>query len=236
MSGGFIEADKFGKITDPLNLSKGKAVKWADPLGIIAKPKPGESAADRAQRLEEERQARIAATQGRINEVFDSPARAAEIADVISAVRERDLIDLDRQAGDANRGLRFALARGGQIGGSTQRDQAQVLADEYARGRLGAESRAQGVGANLQAADQDARSRLIQLATQGLDATTAAQQAASSLQSNLEGARSTAMGQQLGDQFGGVSDFVKNAREAATRRRANLDAYGRIGLYGGGTN
>lgn len=231
MSGGFIEADKFTKVTDPLNLSKGKAGKWADPLGIIMKPKAGESAADRAQRIEEERQARIAETQKRINAVFDSSGRAADIADVVAAVRERDIADLDRQKADVDRALRFALARGGQIGGSTQRDQQKGLGEEYGRGLIGVEQRARGVGSDLEARDQDARARLIQLATQGLDATTAASQAASALRSNLESGRATAYGQQLGDYFGGAGSFIKQANEAAARRRANQDA--QLSLYGG---
>lgn len=231
--GGFIEGDKFDKITDPLGLAGGKAGKWADPLGIIMKPPKEESAADRAARLEAERQARIADTQKRINTVFDDPARAAQITDAINAARERDMLDLDRQKGDNDRQLRFALARGGQIGGSTQRDQQQTLGEDYTRGLLNVESRSQALGADLSARDQDARARLISLATSGLDATTGASQAAAAMKSNLEGAQSAAYGQSLGDSFGSVGSFIKESKDAAQRRRANQDAYGRIGLYGG---
>lgn len=231
--GGFIDAGKHDKIADPLKIFGSKVGQFTDPLGIVRKPPQGETAADRAQRLEEERQARIADTQARINRVFDSEGRAADIADVVAAVRQRDVSDLDRQKADVDRALRFALARGGQIGGSTQADQQKGLGEEYARGLIGVEQRARGVGADLEARDQDARARLIQLATQGLDATTAANQSAAALRSNLESGRATAYGQQLGDYFTGAGNFIKQANEAAARRRANLDA--QLSLYGGQT-
>lgn len=231
--GGFMDGKLFDKITDPLGLAGGKAGEIADPLGLIMKPPEKESAADRAQRLEEERQARIADTQARINTVFDDPARAGQITDAINAMRERDMLDLDRQKTDTDRQLRFSLARGGQIGGSTRRDQQQTLGEDYTRGLLNVESRAQGFGADLSSRDQDARARLISLATSGLDATTGANQASAALKSNLEGAQSNAYGQSLGDAFGTVGSFIKDSKDAAQRRRANQDAYGRIGLYGG---
>ncbi|WP_205903568.1 hypothetical protein, partial [Pseudomonas viridiflava] len=84
----------------------------------------------------------------------------------------------------------------------------------------------------LEAADQEARARLIQLATSGLDATTAASQAAAGLRSNFESARSQAFGEQLGDQFATVGGFVKQRRDEAARRQANRDA--NFNLYGGG--
>lgn len=234
MSGGLGGSIGKGNWADPTGLiQRSGASKWLDPLGFTKVNQPGESAADRAQRLEEERQRRIADTQARINTVFDDPARAAQITDAINAVRERDMLDLDRQKADTDRQLRFALARGGQIGGSTQRDQQQTLGEDYTRGLLQVEQRAQGFGSDLSARDQDARARLISLATSGLDATTGASQAAAALKSNLEGAQSAAYGQALGDMFGGVGSFIKDSKSAAERRRANQDAYGRIGLYGG---
>lgn len=230
--GGFGGQIGKGNWADPTGtIQKSGLSKFLDPLGFTKVDRPGESAADRAQRLEEERQARIADTQKRINAVFDSSGRAADIADVVAAVRERDIGDLDRQKADVDRALRFALARGGQIGGSTQRDQQQGLGEEYGRSLLNVEQRALGVGSDLEARDQDARARLIQLATQGLDATTAASQSAAALRSNLESGRATAYGQQLGDYFTGAGTFIKQANEAAARRRANQDA--QLSLYGG---
>ena len=185
---------------------------------------PSNKAANEANRQEQARQQAIAETQARVNQVFDDPSRAADIADYVGAVREFQSDDLNRQKADADRNLRFALARGGLTGGSTQRDQQQRFGEDYSRGLLEVERRAQGAGAELQAADQDARARLIQLATTGLDATTAAQQAGAALRTNLEAGRSTAMAQGLGDMFGGVKSFADASRTASERRRGLRDS------------
>ncbi|WP_445394276.1 hypothetical protein [Stenotrophomonas maltophilia] len=222
-----------GNWADPTGLiQKSGAGKILDPLGLTKTAKQGESAADVAARLEMERQERIRDAQGRINQVFDNPRRARDIADFVSATRSRLMEDLNRQNTDAARELRFSLARGGLSGGSVNVDQSRRLTDEYNRGLINVEGRAQGAGAQLEAADQDARARLIQLATSGLDATTAASQAAAGLRSNFENARSQAYGEQLGDQFATIGGFVKQRREEAARRQANRDA--NFNIYGGG--
>ncbi|MFV7424010.1 hypothetical protein ACNPNN_13155 [Stenotrophomonas geniculata] len=222
-----------GNWADPTGLiQKSGASKFLDPLGLTKTAKQGESAADVAARMEMERQERIREAQGRINQVFDNPRRARDIADFVSATRSKLMEDLNRQNTDAARELKFSLARGGLSGGSVNVDQNRRLTDEYNRGLINVEGRAQGAGAQLEAADQDARARLIQLATSGLDATTAASQAAAGLRSNFENARSQAFGEQLGDQFATIGGFVKNRREEAARRQANRDA--NFNLYGGG--
>ncbi|WP_423173070.1 MULTISPECIES: hypothetical protein [unclassified Stenotrophomonas maltophilia group] len=222
-----------GNWADPTGLiQKSGASKFLDPLGLTKTAKQGESAADVAARMEMERQERIREAQGRINQVFDNPRRARDIADFVSATRSKLMEDLNRQNTDAARELKFSLARGGLSGGSVNVDQNRRLTDEYNRGLINVEGRAQGAGAQLEAADQDARARLIQLATSGLDATTAASQAAAGLRSNFENAKSQAFGEQLGDQFATIGGFVKNRREEAARRQANRDA--NFNLYGGG--
>lgn len=222
-----------GNWADPTGLiQKSGASKILDPLGLTKTAKQGQSAADVAARMEMERQERIREAQGRINQVFDNPRRARDIADFVSATRSKLMDDLNRQNTDATRELKFSLARGGLSGGSVNVDQNRRLTDEYNRGLINVEGRAQGAGAQLEAADQDARARLIQLATSGLDATTAASQAAAGLRSNFENARSQAFGEQLGDQFATIGGFVKNRREEAARRQANRDA--NFNLYGGG--
>ena len=181
-------------------------------------------AADEANRQEQQRQAAIAATQARVNQVFDSPTRAGEIADAVGGMRDYFVSDLDRQKGDADRALRFALARSGLTGGSTQIDQQRRVTDDYAKGLLQVEQRAQGFGANLSAADQDARARLIGLATSGLDATTAAAQSAAAMRSNLEAAQSDAFMSSLGDIFGNTKNFATSVADARTRRQAMGDS------------
>lgn len=196
----------------------------------------GNSAAKEANRAEEQRQASIRGTQAKVNDVFNSPQRAADIGDFVNATRSFYQQDLDRQKAEADRGLKFALAKSGLTGGSTQVDQQGLLADNYGRGLLQVEQKAQGAGASLSAADQDARARLISLATSGLDATTAAQQAAASMRSNLQAGQSEAQLGSLGDSFSQFNQFAQNAKAAQQQRAGFYSVVGgkNAALYGGG--
>lgn len=190
-----------------------------------------------AQRNEEARQAAIRGTQGAVNNVFDSPGRAADIADYVGALREHWTGDLNKQKSDTDRELKFALARSGQAGGSTQIDQNRNVAEDYTKGLLTVDRKARGAGAQLEASDEDARARLISLATTGLDATSAASMAASAMRTNLESGRSAAELQGLGTVFGsGLQDYFKQVADRDQRRKANKDLgyslYGSTG-YGG---
>lgn len=196
----------------------------------------GNSAAKEANREEQRRQAAIKGTQARVNDVFNSPQRAADISDFVNATRSFYQQELDRQKADADRGLKFALAKSGLTGGSTQVDQQGLLADNYGRGQLQVEQKAQGAGASLSAADQDARSRLISLATSGLDATTAAQQASAAMRSNLQAGQSQAQLGSLADSFGQFNQFAQNAKAAQQQRAGFYSVVGgkNAALYGGG--
>ncbi len=176
------------------------------------------------------RQASITNTQSAVNGVFDGPQRQKDIADYVDATRTYYGDDLSRQKATNDRQLKFALARGGLTGGSTQIDQQKLAGEDYTRGLLSVQRKAAGAGADLASADQDARSRLISLATSGLDATTAASMAASSLRSNLESGQATAQAQGLGDVFGTGAKFYQAAQDSAARRRGNRDAG--FNLYG----
>lgn len=194
------------------------------------------SAAKEANREEQRRQAAIKGTQASVNQVFNSPQRAADISDFVNATRSFYQQDLDRQKADADRGLKFALAKSGLTGGSTQVDQQGLLADNYGRGQLQVEQKAQGAGASLSAADQDARSRLISLATSGLDATTAAQQASAAMRSNLQAGQSQAQLGSLADSFSQFNQFAQNAKAAQQQRAGFYSVVGgkNAALYGGG--
>lgn len=195
-------------------------------------------AANAANAAEQERLGGIRNTQSRVNAVFDAPGRKADIADYVDATRQYQTDDLNRQKALSDLDLKFALARGGQIGGSLNLDKQAEQGRLYTRGLLDAEGKAQGAGAALQAQDQDARARLISLATSGLDATTGASQAAAAMKTNLEAGRAGVRSDTLGNAFGTISDFTKASREGAERRRANQDAgwgfYKASTGYGGG--
>jgi hypothetical protein len=185
-----------------------------------------DKAGKQARADEQARMAAISRTQGAINGVFNDPRRAKDIGDFVGATREFYTQDLDKQKGQSDRQLKFALARSGQTGGSTQVDRQSELGRDYQQGLLQVDRKARGAGAELESADQDARARLISLATSGLDATTAAQQAAASMRSSLEAGKSASQAQGIGDAFGSLGKYFQNSQDAAVRRRADQQAFG----------
>lgn len=195
-------------------------------------------AANAANAAEADRQASIKNTQASINGVFDNPQRQADINNFVGATRQYYTQDLNRQQGNADRSLTFALAKSGLTGGSTQVDQQKLLGEDYGRGLLSVEQKAQGAGANLEAQDQQARSGLISLATQGLDATTAASQADAAMRSNLEAGQSAANLGSLGDSFGDFNNFASAVKQQQQMRQGYFSTFGgaRSALYGGGTS
>ena len=200
-------------------------------------PKPSNKAAEEAAAAEKARQAAIAATQGRVNAVFDSPERQAEIERAIAAQRDFETGILNQKKTDTDRQLKFALARNGQVGGSTQVDQQRRFGQDYANALLGVERSAQGFGANIRGADQEARARLISLATAGLDATTGAQQAAEAMRTNLQAGNANRNAENVANAFVNFNDFLKSSRERADRQRADRVAgfnYYQPTSYGGG--
>lgn len=190
-----------------------------------------------AQQAEKQRQAQVSATQQRIESIYDSPARESQIADLIGATRDFLGKDLDRQNATGTRQLKFALARNGQSGGSTDVDQNRDLGKNYLRGALEVERRAQGAGSSLRSADQQAKQQLFAQASSGLDITTAARQAGESMRASAGTARADALQSGLGDVFGDFSTIYKQSLDRAQQRKndQSLGAYtpGAYGPYSG---
>lgn len=174
-----------------------------------------------AEAQERQRQEAIRSGTERVRSTFAAPGRQAEIGEFVDATRGLMTNELNRQQRQAVRGNRFALARSGQLGGSLQVDRNRRLDTDYTRGLQDVERRAQGAGADLRAADEDAQARLIGLVQGGLDATTAATQAAQSMRSNLAAGQAGRSVNDIGNAFGGFADFFQQSRDSAARRRAD---------------
>jgi hypothetical protein len=190
-----------------------------------------------AEQAEAQRRADILNTQRRIESIYNTPAREAQIGDLINATRQFLTSDLDKKNLQAQRQSKFALARSGQTMGSLNVDTNKRLSDEYLRGTLEAERRAQGSGNALRQADQSSKLNLFQLAQSGVDMTTAANQAAAQMRQNIGMAQAEATQQGLGDLFGTFGDVYKRSRERAGTERAEKYQYGSFwapSMYGGG--
>jgi hypothetical protein len=179
-------------------------------------PNKGTKAAEKA---EADRLARVNATTNQVNQLFDSPERAAQREQYGTAVRDFYVSDANRQKSVADRNLRFAMARSGLTGGSATIDANRTMGEEYNRGILESERRAQAALADLMGRDEQSRLNLTGLAQSGLNTTASAQQAAAALRSNLAGAKADAFGQGLGDIFKSVEDTRKRSEEDAARRQ-----------------
>jgi hypothetical protein len=169
-----------------------------------------------------QRQANISGNVRDINSAYDG--REPQYADLGAALRERLGTELERQRKDATRQSKFALARGGQIGGSLQRDVGKTLAREGNEGVLNAERVAQKGVSDLRSADEQARSQLIGLAQSGSDIGNAASQASSMLRANLQGSGALNPATALGDVFGATGATYRTMQDAAARRRGLTEA------------
>lgn len=187
-----------------------------------------------AEAAERERQAQIRGSVGRINEAFDNPNRQREIGDYLGATRQFYMSDLNRQKGETDRNLKFAMARSGQTGGKVAIDSAARVGQDYNRGVIESDRRAQSAAADLRSQDESSRLGLIQMAQSGLDATTGSSRALSALQNNLQAGRATSTAQGLGDAFGTFASLFKRSQEAAAARRGEKYVYGTLYGQGGG--
>ncbi len=189
----------------------------------------GGAAAKEAQAQEQMRQTQIAGTTDRVNQIFDSPSRQQGYQGFALALRKYLTDALTREKGNADRGLKFSLARSGNTGGSLAVDANKNLGDEFSRGVLDVERRVQGGVADLRSSDEAARLNLTQLAQTGVDTGTAASQAAAAMQTNLGKARGANVAEGLGDTFAATGRAVKAGADAAEKRKQTR--YAELGLY-----
>ncbi len=194
--------------------------------------KSNKRAEEAAQRNEAERRSQISGTTTRINQIFDAPARQVQYSDFVNALRERLVGSLNKQKRVADLKSKFAIARSGLAGGSRDVDTKRALGETYAENLLGAEDKAQGALSDLKGRDAAARTSLVGLASGGLDATTAASRAISSMQSNTSAARDNALASGLSDTFGGFSDAYRRQQEAQAFRRGRNTPYGSASEFG----
>lgn len=183
-----------------------------------------------AQASEAARQQSIAQSTAAIDRVYNAPERQAQYSDFVGALRRNYTDDANRQQTSADRQRRFSMARSGLVGGSADVDSRRQLGEEYQRGLLTAEDRAQSALGDLKSQDNAARLNLTQLAQGGLDATTAASRAGAQIQASAQQARGSAVANGLGDIFGATAATYKKQQEAAAFRRGQTSPVG--SLYG----
>ena len=138
-----------------------------------------------------------------------------------NAVYELNKNTLDDNYADAERANRFALARNGLTGGSADVDSQADLSERYAKGLVEAKGLGQTAAADLQQSDESAKSNLISLAESGLDAGSAANQAASSLNANYQSALGDRSASTIANAFNNMAQLYLTNKLS----RAMADAY-----------
>lgn len=172
---------------------------------------------DRMAAEERARQAQVAATTARIRELMGAPERQEAYDQHRQHVQEYNMDRHQREATDANRNLRFTLARRGLTGGSAHTDAQGRLDRNVSDQAMAIGQHADAAANRLRAADQRTQSQLISQAQTGLDATTAAQRALENMQVNLAEANQDV-------QYAGMGGLMS---DIALAQAGDLEAQGR---------
>jgi hypothetical protein len=145
---------------------------------------------------------------------------------------------LDKSKLNADRELKFQLARTGNFGGSNQIDQGNNVTDNYQRGLLDIGNLQQSTINNARANDETSRVDLIGRVRAGMNQADALNSAASQQQSNLAQARDNALAQTVTDYFGGMKylqgqnqyqqDFATAQKKYGTQAKAFNGTVGTI--------
>jgi len=175
------------------------------------------NAARRAEAEEQRRQQQVRESTAAIDRAF--AGRTSQLDDFVNALREQFTTEAQRQKADADRNLKFSLARGGLTGGSAAADVGVRSGEEFEKGLLKGERLSQSSLADLISADEASRQQLISLAQGGASITGSAKNAANALQANIAGAKSRGGIEGLGDIFGDTRGLFVQQQEAAERRR-----------------
>lgn len=183
----------------------------------------GGNAAKAAQEQEAQRQAGIQQAIGQINSIYGSPERQQQYTDFGNALQQKNLLELNQQQVDANRGLNFAMARQGLTGGSADADSAATQERLYNTALLKGQQSALAAASGLRQQDQQSKQNLIGLAESGLNATASSTQALDSLQANIQNAMASAKAQDIGQAFSGLGDYFANSQQAGKLRQMSVN-------------
>lgn len=189
---------------------------------------PSNKAAKEAQANTEAQQRMAQDAQNKINALFDNPARTAEYQQLGKDTTAYYMGDLNQQKTKNDLQMKFAQARGGLIGSSVQTDQAQTAGQDYLKGVIQAQRLGNSAAAGLQSQDETSRANLIAQAQGGLNATSAATNAASAMRANLAGAQSANQANALGDTFGDFASIYQRSQDAAALRAGQKYSYNTV--------
>ena len=115
--------------------------------------------------------------------------------------------EVNDQYADAERANRFALARNGLLGGSSDIESNANLQEKTNEGLIQAQALGQQAASDLRTADEQSKQSLISMAQSGIDTGTAQQMAQAQLNANAQ----SALGQRGGATIGNLFDNLTQA-------------------------
>ena len=123
------------------------------------------------------------------------------------AIYDLNAKEVNDQYADAERANRFALARNGLLGGSSDIESNANLQEKTNEGLIQAQALGQQAASDLRTADEQSKQNLIAMAQSGIDTGTAQQMAAAQLNANAQ----SALGQRGGASIGNLFDNLGQA-------------------------
>ena len=121
-------------------------------------------------------------------EQFEDAGREALYDQHRDAVYDLNTQEVNRQAEEAERANRFALARNGLLGGSVNIDANEELNRRTNEGLMQAQGLADDAAASLRTQDENTKQSLLSMANNGINAAQASQLASEGLKTNLQNA------------------------------------------------
>lgn len=189
-------------------------------------PEINTGAADAAAAMEADRRRMTDSTTARIDNIFDSPDRQVQYDDFVNALRQRAAIGIAEQKRVTDLNRTFDIARRGLTGGSRDVDTQRQAARQHQENVLGAESKTQDSLNDLKSRDAASRENLVGLANNGLDASTAAARAITSLQQNTSMAKDAAVSQGVGDTLAAGAGYFADQQQGKAYNAGRQSIYG----------
>lgn len=145
------------------------------------------------------------------------------------AIYDLNAKEVNDQYADAERANRFALARNGLLGGSSDIESNARLQEKTNEGLIQAQALGQQAASDLRTADEQSKQSLIAMAQSGIDTGTAQQMAQAQLNANAQ----SALGQRGGATIGNLFDNLSQAYLTRQIMNATQNGYN---LYNNGYN
>jgi len=180
---------------------------------------------------EAQRQARIDAATGAVNNIFADPSRNSIYDTVRNDTRAFYAGQLEEDREAARRQMEFAKARSGAFGGSAGLDLDTEFQKRYDRGLLDVANRADSSASGMRSADEQSRLGIINKILAGMDQSSAVSSAMSGLQTNAEIARQNAMAGRMNNVFSDLLAMYGGAQQQAGQQAAQQQAKDQFGAF-----